>query len=147
MIAAPLPVMPDRYVTLVYGPPCGGKSTYVYRNARQGDLILDVDALAREAGSPVKHLHADRHFREATIRFWELVDEVAGDPNAHAWIIRCAPTLWERRELAERAQATHVVLCAPPLRDVLRYRSQAARDPATVRLVHEWYRRHEPGPV
>ncbi|MFC3238240.1 HNH endonuclease, partial [Streptomyces nitrosporeus] len=39
-------------VTLVCGPPCSGKTTYVRDRAQGGDLVVDWDALAQALGSP-----------------------------------------------------------------------------------------------
>lgn len=33
-------------ITVVTGPPCSGKSTYVRTHARPGDIIVDFDAIA-----------------------------------------------------------------------------------------------------
>lgn len=35
---------------LICGPPASGKSTYVKANAGHGDIVIDVDAIAREYG-------------------------------------------------------------------------------------------------
>jgi predicted kinase len=32
-------------ITVVTGPPCGGKSTYIQDNAKDGDIIIDMDRL------------------------------------------------------------------------------------------------------
>jgi hypothetical protein len=33
-------------ITIVTGPPCGGKTTYVRENAKKGDVVIDMDRLA-----------------------------------------------------------------------------------------------------
>lgn len=49
-------VLPERLpkpacqVWLVCGPPAAGKSTYVRAHASQGDIVIDLDAIAREYG-------------------------------------------------------------------------------------------------
>ena len=42
-------------ITIVLGPPCGGKSTYVAEQAQSGDVVVDYDALAQALGSPTPH--------------------------------------------------------------------------------------------
>ncbi len=42
-------------VMVVLGPPCAGKSSYVRKTARSGDVIVDYDVLATAFGSPTPH--------------------------------------------------------------------------------------------
>lgn len=50
-------------ITVVTGPPCSGKSTYVRNHAKPGDIVIDFDTLAQAFGSPAPHDHpaATRH--------------------------------------------------------------------------------------
>lgn len=45
----------DRHVTLICGPPVAGKTTLAKRLAQPGDLILDLDTIAKQLGSPTHH--------------------------------------------------------------------------------------------
>lgn len=45
-------------ITLVWGPPCAGKSTYVQDHAKPGDLVIDFDLIAQSFGSPNTHDHS-----------------------------------------------------------------------------------------
>lgn len=75
-------------VTLVIGPPCAGKTSYVSEHAQPGDLIVDTDALAQALGSPAAHGHDD-----ALITFViEARDAILarlrrGGQVRHAWIV------------------------------------------------------------
>lgn len=131
---------------LVTGPPCGGKSWLVAQHARPGDLILCVDTFAREAGSGVAHNHAGRYYRAGEDRFWAEVERVRRGRDIRAWVIRCAPTFEDRRQLAWAVQATRTLVLAPPIRVV--YRRAIARDrppEPTLRAIGSWYRRYTPG--
>jgi predicted kinase len=33
-------------ITIVTGPPCGGKSTHIEENCKPGDIIIDMDRIA-----------------------------------------------------------------------------------------------------
>lgn len=134
-----------RDVTLVSGPPCGGKSTYVNEHAGEGDLIVCLDALAQAAGSPFEHDHSLAHFAAARARWSELLDEVAAADDARAWVIRCAPLPAERVELARRVRADRTLVLLPPLEEALR-RARVGRHPKIKGSIHWWYRRYEPGP-
>jgi hypothetical protein len=39
-------------ITIVTGPPCGGKSTYVVENCKAGDIVVDMDRLALALSPP-----------------------------------------------------------------------------------------------
>lgn len=47
------------HITLVYGPPGAGKTTYVRERAKPGDLVVDYDAIAEALGSPDRQ-HTER---------------------------------------------------------------------------------------
>jgi len=70
-------------VWLICGPPASGKSTYVRANAGKGDIVIDVDAIAREYGMGRERLSEatamlllDRNERLAALAS-EPVDRVA----------------------------------------------------------------------
>ena len=46
-----------RPVTVVAGPPCAGKTSYVHDRVTTGDLVVDYDHLAAALGSPDSHDH------------------------------------------------------------------------------------------
>lgn len=47
---------PTASVCVVTGPPCSGKSTYIAEHAKPGELVVDLDAIARTLGYPSKHI-------------------------------------------------------------------------------------------
>lgn len=132
-----------RSVTLVTGPPCSGKSTYVREHAQAGDLIVCLDTLAREAGSQHEHDHQAQHYDAARARYQALVDQLGHDDHARAWIIRCAPLPAERTELAHRARAQQTLVLLPALAEALR-RARLERNPKIKGAIHHWYRRYQP---
>jgi 5-methylcytosine-specific restriction protein A len=132
-----------RQVVLVCGPPCGGKSWLVDQHAQPEDLILCVDTFAVEAGSDVPHNHSGRFYRAGEDRFWTELEQVRRTRAVRAWVIRCAPTLTDRRQLAVASRATRTLVLTPPIRVV--YRRAIARDhppEPTLRAIDSWYRRH-----
>lgn len=44
-------------VVLICGPPCSGKTTLTKQLANPGDVVLDLDAIAQELGSPRQWMH------------------------------------------------------------------------------------------
>lgn len=131
-----------RSVTLVCGPPCAGKSTYVRAHAQPGDLVICIDTLAVAAGSPDTQMHATAYYDIARAQYQHLVDQ-AGHDDARAWIIRCAPLAAERLELATRARAGTTVMLLPTLDEALT-RARRERDPKIKGAIHHWYRRYQP---
>jgi AAA domain-containing protein len=137
-----------RKVTLVCGPPCAGKTTWVADHAKPGDTVLDIDVLAKLCGSNREHVHEGRHYRAAQAEFDQLCDVVFAS-TATAWVIRGAPEADKRRALADRINATRVVVLLPS-ENVLHARA-LQRDDAepetagdTLRAITRWHRRYTP---
>jgi 5-methylcytosine-specific restriction protein A len=135
-------------VTIVCGPPCAGKTTWVAQHAEPDDTVLDVDVLAKLCGSDRDHGHEGRYYRDAQTEFWALCESVRAS-TVTAWVIRGAPEPEARRKLAEACGATRTIVLLPPL-DVLHARalerdvnaSGAAVD--TIRAITKWHRRYKP---
>ncbi len=71
--------------TIVIGPPCAGKTTYVREHMQPGDAVIDFDVIAQELGSPVEHDHADEMLSQIEAERQARIANL--DPNQHAWII------------------------------------------------------------
>lgn len=141
-----------RSVTLVVGPPCSGKSTYVEQHAQPDDLVLCVDTFAQEAGSPVTHSHEGKYWQAGEKRFQELCDELNVQKDITAWVIRSVPESEEREELALRIGATSVIVLLPELyvayeRALNRADVPDIDVPATIRAISSWFRRYRPSPI
>jgi len=133
----------QRYVVLVCGPPCAGKSTWVAHHAQPGDLILDHDYLAQQAGSPHTHAHSKHHHDLAAARFDELCEQVHRSDTGRAYVIRCAANPNDRRQLAERIRADRVVVLIPPFGVTLR-RASGHRPKQAIDAIYRWYRLYQP---
>ena len=135
-------------VTLVCGPPCAGKTTWVAGHARAGDLVLDLDVIARgELGSPFGWDHAPRVLREAE-RLIRQRMRVLGErgPDRPAWVIRTIPDGHTRAVVAGNIGASRRVLLLPPRR-VLEERAAARPDPAETRgAIGRWLAEYTPDP-
>lgn len=115
--------MSSRTVTLVAGPPCAGKTTYVTERAQPGDLVLDQDALG-----------ATEYNRQ--------LERVATMDSGAAWVIRCAPGPTRREDLARRIRATDTVLLLPPLEVLLTRAIHRPNRRRQIQAVRKWFR-HE----
>lgn len=82
---------PSCRVVLVCGPPGAGKSTYVAAHAADGDLVIDLDAIAKEYGFGRNRPREQLEFllSERNRRLARLADET---PGKTAWVILAAPS-------------------------------------------------------
>lgn len=129
-------------LTIVFGPPASGKTTYVERNAKPGDVILDLDLIASElSGAPIyqsgdhwvpralaernRRLQALAHGQTA----WFVVTG-AGDER-HFWLGALRP-------------ARSVVIDTSEDECVRRVQADTRRPPRTkerqIAAIHAWWR-------
>lgn len=135
---------PTRHVTLVCGPPCSGKTTWVGAHASPDDIVVDHDALARHLGSTRYYTHGP-HLRGQAERYVaQLLRHVATMEHGTAWVIRTAPTATHRVRLAHYLRATRTVLLLPPMPELLtRARARPARR-ETTKAIKVWLARYTP---
>jgi 5-methylcytosine-specific restriction protein A len=140
-------------VRLVCGAPASGKSTYVKNHAEAGDLVIDLDLIARERGfgrarppSAIATLLAERNRRLAAL--------ACEPPERLAWVILSAPSQSLRGWwCAALGVAADDLIVLTPSREELRRRIIADPDRRTVReshmvLVDKWIEReraNDPG--
>lgn len=129
---------------LVYGPPCAGKSAWVDRCKRQGDVIIDLDALwSFLSGAPMHDPSAP----------WPLLVEIRdsvikrigrGDLMLTLWVIACAPTPDDRaRIVGDRRFITKLI---DPGIDECMKRAALRPDPVLTRgAIRKWYDAFLPG--
>lgn len=121
-------------LTVITGPPCSGKTTYMRQHAKPGDITIDFDALAQALGSPVTHGH-ERPVWKVAIEARAAAIKAAGQQcqaGATAWVIDSRPD-WAARQAYEAAGARIVDLIAEPAE--LHRRASAAGRPDS------WHRR------
>lgn len=145
-LTRPILPMPTCRVKLVCGPPAAGKSTYVKANAAPGDIIIDIDYIARQHGlgrqrpdDATRTLLMDRNQRLAAL---------AKQPaDRTAWVILTAPSsklrIWWCNMLGVLPDDMIVLM---PTRDELYRRVRADPDRDDVRyhhmnLIDQWFDR------
>ena len=129
-------------ITVVAGPPCAGKTTYVQQHMREGDLVVDLDAIAEALGA------TDGHDKPGTLLPFvyaarDAILERMMQPHdvRHVWVIRTAPTNKERRQWW---QANVIVLETPINVCLERAKKRPAKYPA---IIKAWYDAYEPNPA
>lgn len=131
-------------ITVVAGPPCGGKTTYVNTHHAPGAVIVDFDALAVALGSETFHDHTPEHVPATRAARAAAIETVLADqPARGAWIVDTAPT---RSMLARyRRAGAHLVVVDPGLDECLRRAELDGRPDWTIREIHRWYATHSTG--
>jgi hypothetical protein len=129
-------------VTIVAGPPCAGKTTYVLERAKPGDLIVDHDLIAQDLGSPVAHHHGRAMRDQAEAWVFSLLAEIMDGLHETAWVVRCLPDVSEREAWARDLNAEVVLL--DPGRTVVYARANARPRASSTRwAIDKWYARSE----
>lgn len=124
-------------LTVVTGPPCSGKTTYVREHARDGDIIIDFDNLAEALGSKVRHGHSMAH-QQVTIAARRAAIDTAIRwhlKGTTVWIVDCKVSP-KRARMYEDVGAEIVTMRAD--RDELHRRAHAERPMKWHRLIDEW---------
>lgn len=115
-----------RHVTLVTGPPCAGKSTYVRQHAQPEDLVLDRDELDGER------------------QMLAGLQQVAAMSDGCAWVIRCVPDPVERAELAGQIEADDVLVLLPSRNQLKDRAKQRPKPLAQFASIDRWFSRYSP---
>lgn len=126
-----------RRVVLVVGPPAAGKSTWVAKRARRGDLVIDFDTLARAAGSDDDHRHPPEAIKAAVAEQKAQERAVAAMQSGTAYVIRTASDPATRAVIASRIGATEVQVVDPGRRTV--ERRFGDRPDSARREIERWY--------
>lgn len=129
--------------TLVTGPPCSGKSSYV--NSRRGDLdiVIDQDVLIQALGSKVTHGHAIPYIQLGFAAKIAVLKEMAfvGSKGANVWYISCWPTLKERQFLPPKT--VHVPMTATQ-QQCKQWATDSGRPPMYQDLIDKWFEDRKP---
>jgi hypothetical protein len=105
-------------ITVVTGPPCGGKSTYIKENAKDGDIVIDMDEIARSLvkGDVSNHDYSDevRSVARAARKGAVKQAVIVGQGNRlGVWIIHTDPPVADRHMY--KVVGAKIVECSPGL--------------------------------
>jgi integrin beta 3 len=79
-------------INIVVGPPCAGKSTYVFENSADDDIIVDYDRIAQAFGAVVPHGSTGSIRKVALAARKTAIDLIlSGDLFADSWVIHTNP--------------------------------------------------------
>lgn len=140
--------MPGSRITLVAGPPCAGKTTYVDQHKGYDDVVLDYDVMFAEVSGAAMYDHPPA-FRDAAAEAFRaaLQDLRRLPPHRRAWIIRNAPRKQHRATIRSIHDADSVVLAVSA--ETCLARLMASTRPANVKAeqagaIARWWADYEP---
>jgi len=128
-------------LTVITGPPCAGKSTYIAEHRTERDVIIDLDALAYALGYPTPQIdwdieHPARNAARAARR--DLIDQaIAGTYCTDVWIVDSRPHQVTRK-IYQRAGA-HIVQLDPGPDECHRRAYLDQRSASTHEHIDRWY--------
>ncbi len=91
--------------TIVWGPPCSGKSTYVQKNAKEGDLICDYDAIYQAISGMPSKVRVEKLTRAMLDLVEKVYQTIELHPELDAWIITGARSKEKAQVLVKRFEA------------------------------------------
>lgn len=127
-------------LTVVTGPPCGGKTTHVAQNRGKRSVVVDLDALSHALGHPKAQpkwgsghpaVSAAHEARNAVIKA-ALTGALR---SVEVWVIDSRPASWRMRQYRE-ARARFVEI-DPGIEVCMQRASERGKDAAMA--VEEWY--------
>lgn len=127
-------------VVVVVGPPCAGKNYFVDHEFRDGDVVVDYDAIMSGLTRRPPH----QHLESAHWLAWDAIGgiynrlERDGYLTGTAWVITAAPDASRRDRLCQHLKARQLTI--DPGRDICLERASVMADAAAwVRAVDTWY--------
>lgn len=125
-------------LTVVVGPPCAGKPTYIRRMARAGDAPVDHDAPAACPGSDRSHeappAAADAAYAAGDAAVSRRVAE-----RWPAWVVHSRPS--EAQPDAYRDAGARLVPPDPGMDERLARCERDGKPPGTAERIRDWYER------
>ena len=139
--------MPCIPVTMVCGPPNGGKHPYVSQHAGPRDVVIDLDQITPElSGLPVGEAGIEWLPKALAERNRRLRALASDSTHARAWFFVNAPVPAERAQWA-RMLGAEVVLLVPPLDECIRrIHAEPYREGYTERMIvaaQDWWAQNQ----
>jgi predicted kinase len=128
-------------LTIVTGPPCSGKSTYIRQRAQPGHIIIDMDRIALALTTEDTNHHAyPEHIKQLAqlTRRTAITNAIALHHQGHTtWIIDTRPGQKRRQEYHRNgAQFVHL---DPGIETCLARAAGGERPADIIRFIHRYY--------
>lgn len=133
-------------LTIVCGPPCSGKSTWVAQQAGPRDLVIDLDVIASDiSGEPLHGWDRDRWLNAALWRRNNMLGDLAR-PSRYpaAWLIVSEPKAKHRDWWAQTLKPQRIVVLEVDEPECLRRAMADGRDiNRTESAITRWWVEYE----
>lgn len=126
--------------TVIIGPPCAGKSTWVRQHAKPGDIVIDFDLLAQAltVDDPRRHPHEHPGPVQVVTKAARnaAIDAAARLTTGDAYVIHSSPSA---ARLAEYARLDARIVTIDPGREVVFARVSRERPHRMLGAAQQWY--------
>lgn len=123
-------------IVYVVGPSCAGKSTLVRSLLKDGDVVVDFDAIAGALGAVTPHA-VKGNVKDLCFKVRTLVESVVWEKDLDAWVIRSELKPDEIKVLGESGAKFLVV--DPGVDVAIERASMDGRPDGTVERIKQWY--------
>lgn len=133
---------------MVIGAPASGKSSFVAKNKKQGDIVLDLDVIKSEiSGKPLHSAHDESVFRNALdVRNRILVSlQFVENKGQTLWFVIGAPDRYDRQKWKDLLKPSKVFIMQCSKKDCLSRIEQRKSETEweQMQAVERWFSNYE----
>ena len=96
---------PNKNITIVSGPPCAGKNTYIKNNRKKGDVVWDFDKIHSALTGELSHKHIEKVRKYIFSMRNQFYKDLKTEKELKVWIINSSPLKLVRQNLAKDLDA------------------------------------------